>query len=200
MSKRNKPTAIRAELKRDAKQPGWITKKLGLDKPRRQLIVKLAPDAFGETGNPYYLWQAIGICIEDGLEFPNLVRDYLAIVAENMMSPWAKREHDLRKVLPYILGFDMKRGRHLLDPEPVTDDRGLLAMRFATQIQRGTEPKAALANVREAADCSLADKDDRTLLSYIKKHFDITDTPRTREQWEAGIDAWMCRVIQAIRE
>ena len=193
MSKRNKPTAIRAELERDVK-------KLVLDKPLRQLIVKLAPDASLETGNPYYLWEAIGICIEDGLEFPSWVRDYLAMVAENMTSPWAKREHDLRKVLPSILGFDMKRGRHLLDSDPITDDRGLLAIRFAIQIQRGTEPKAALANVREAADRSLADKDDRTLLSYIKKHFDIADTPRTRAQWEAAIDASMCRLIQAIRE
>jgi hypothetical protein len=150
-------------------------------------------DAWMQTRNPYYIWQVIGDCIENGFDFPTWVDDYLAEAASRMMAPDSMHDHDLTKALPRIFGFEIKRGKRWLTPELAPDEalkREMVANLFAAMISAGGKPTDAVAFIRETTETIVLPEDDRTLLKWIKQHFGITQTPRTRTEWLAEINAW----------
>jgi hypothetical protein len=72
---------------------------------------------FESTGNPYFAWFVIDSCAERNAPLPHWVLVYLAQSAGRMLSMKAQQTSDLRKVLPWVLGFPNKRGPgNLLDP------------------------------------------------------------------------------------
>jgi hypothetical protein len=145
-----------------------------------------------ETGNPYFAWLAIEACVKSKIEFPEWLVGYLGFVAEKMLSDEAKKTHDLRKVLPSILGFDMQRGRgNLLDPVigNASPDAMLLAIKFAINLHHGETPAAAL---RKAADeiFGIDDAPDlKTLKRWLLKEFEQEKWLRTNAEWNAVAEA-----------
>jgi hypothetical protein len=74
-------------------------------------LLRAAVSELRRTGNPYYAWAAIRICISHKHAFPEWLSAYLENCADRMLSDEASKARDLRKVLPWILGFPS-----LLDP------------------------------------------------------------------------------------
>jgi hypothetical protein len=125
--------------------------------PDFQLTVAKAE--WEETANPYYVWQAIGVCVGGKKAFPEWVNAYLSECSWRM-TVQAGEVKDLRKVLPWALGFPNKRGPgKLLNPElPGSPDRwsfpmrstaySMFQMRFATRVHEGEEPREAMHNAQ----------------------------------------------------
>jgi hypothetical protein len=204
MSADDRRAKLAADLKRwegmsDDEKRAWGDKRWKSNPPAE---VELAKRAFGADGNPYYVWSAIDICSQNNLNFPDWVLEYLAIVAQSMTSPEAAHMHDLRKALPYILGFEMKRGRgNLLNPTGGDEDDLLLALKFAVQIgPNGAELEDALAIACEGLDRNLADKDTKTLIARIKKVFGITSSPSSSAEWIEAMNPWFIYMGKVIRE
>ena len=163
---------------------------------RPEFMLRVALGSWQETDNPAYVWWAIELCTRsDQIEFPHWVREYLAECAQRMSSPDAAGASDLRKVLPRIMGFPVKRGRgRLLDLG--AEDYATPAMRFAIEIEKGAKPTAALHTAFEALDAKIADKmDDKTFLSHIKKFFGVPNAPRTNADWKRAIRKWFQNVF-----
>jgi len=121
-------------------------------------LVELAC-GLAETNNPYYAWQAIAVCTTHKKEFPEWVRAYLAECAERMNSPKAEKSRDLRRDLPWIIGFPSKHGPgNLLDPTQDGPDP-CFALIFAMRLEQGDSPVEALHNAcNEVFDKKIATK------------------------------------------
>jgi hypothetical protein len=138
------------------------------------------------TASPAYVWQAIDICRKHRRDFPDWVLDYLAACARRLLSNEARCSTDLRKVLPWALGFPAKRGPgRPLDPDPAKADRLLFAVKFAIEIENGKKPAAAIKDACSAFDARVADSvDDKTLRRWLREEFDLTRTPRSATEWK----------------
>lgn len=148
--------------------------------------------AWSETGNPVFVWIAIDACSRENIEFPDWVRLYLADCAQRMLSPTAEAASDVRKVLPRIMGFSLKRGPGKpLKPFGNDWQHMDVAISFMGGIAKGAKPTAALRSAFERLGAKAADKmDERTLLSHIKKFFEVSRAPRTNAGWRQAILAW----------
>jgi hypothetical protein len=150
--------------------------------------VRACASAMHETGNPFFAWEAIQICIERGREFPDWVLVYLRQSADRMQSPKARQAQDLRSVLPWVFNFPKKSGPgSLLNPDPDPYDRSLLAIKFAIRIEKGEKPFEALRNAcNDTLPPGRADTiDDKTLRGWMVKEFRTKEFFRTRAAWQA---------------
>jgi hypothetical protein len=142
---------------------------------------------WNKTHNPFWVWIGVEHCIEENLGyFPPWVTDYLMDVALRMRSPEAKESKDLRKVLPWIVGFPPKAERrgHALR-EGQSDEQMRFAEEFSSEIEKGAKPTDALHN---ACSVLLIDKaDDKTLRGWVKEYFELTSWPRSNAEWRAVI-------------
>jgi hypothetical protein len=140
-----------------------------------------------DTGNPYYAWMAVQVCIEHKKEFPDWLVRYLELCAERMLSDKAREGGDLRKVLPWILGFPQhKRGPgNMLDPEG-RFDMMMFALKFAIRLERGEEPNEAASNAyNEVFDNSADGKtEEKTLRRWLLKEFDLKKWPTSADEWK----------------
>jgi hypothetical protein len=103
--------------------------------------------ALADTGNPYYAWQALGVCLKHKKEIgtkryelhvPEWLAAYLQQCIERMGSDRARKASDLREVLPWVFDFAKKAGPgNLLDPDHDPDDKLLFAIKFAIKIEQG---------------------------------------------------------------
>jgi hypothetical protein len=149
-------------------------------------------EAFLASGNPFYLWLAVEVCIKHEEEFPNWLRLYLLQCAERMQSDDAKTTGDLRKVLPWVFDFSKKSGPgSLLDPDKDVAgaaERMGFAFRFATKLAQGEKPSAALVNAcNEMFDQGRADKiTEKTLRNWIVKEFGLKRWPHTTAEWDSA--------------
>src|SRR6478735_10412316 len=147
-------------------------------------------DALIASGNSYYAWLAIEVCVKHEKEFPNWLRLYLLQCAERIQSDNAKKG-DLRKLLPWVFGFAKKSGPgNLLDPDKDVAgaaERMGFAFRFATKLVQGEKPSAALVNAcNEMFDQGRADKiTEKTLRSWIVKEFGLERWPHTTAEWDS---------------
>jgi len=68
---------------------------------------KIAECVFGfeETGNPFYAWLALEICILDKRQFPAQILDYLRQCAERMRSSGSERPRGFARSSPRGFGF-----------------------------------------------------------------------------------------------
>lgn len=141
-----------------------------------------------ETGNPFYIWLAAEICIATKREFPGWVLDYLKQCAVRMRSPEARKHSDLRKMLPWVLGFPSKGKRG--PGNPLDPDLGRphlhFVLQFSAYIYCGVDPTTAL---HEACNDVFEDDDinDATLQRWVKKHYGLKTWPRTFDEWREVI-------------
>jgi hypothetical protein len=149
-------------------------------------------DLLADTGNPYYAWLAIDVCIRHQKEFPKVLVAYLAQCAERMKSDRAKKHGDLRKVLPWVFGFpdllernQRKRGPgNLLDPDGGDPDFSF-GLRFAIRLMEGEDPHAAMRNAcNDVFDEKNASRDDKTHQNWLLKSFNLKEWPSTAEEWK----------------
>jgi hypothetical protein len=145
-----------------------------------------------ETGNPVYVWETIAICTEHKKPLPDWVMDYLAAAARRMSSADARAATDLRKVLPKIMGFPAKPsgpGRPLDPDGGKPDDAILLAILFATEIERGLRPSAALrkAAAHDDLPADVTSRDERTLLRWVMQAVGLERRPRTSAEWREAL-------------
>jgi hypothetical protein len=154
-----------------------------------------AVSEFEATGNPYYAWMAIRVCIKHKKAFPEWLLAYLEICADRMESDQARARGDLRAILPWILGFPnifdsapRKPGPgNLLAPEG--PDRAMFALRFAIRLEQGEKPLTALRNAcNDGLDGIDRDADEKTLQRWLVKRFGL-------ERWTSNADEWktVCR-------
>jgi hypothetical protein len=159
----------------------WKNDPLGLNVYFREFIV---------SGNPYFVWLAIEICVKHEKEFPSWLRRYLLQCAERIQSGEAKKG-DLRKCLPWVFGFVKDSGPgNLLDPDKGADiaaKRKRFAFHFAAEIAQGEKPSAAMADAcNETLDQERADNiTEKTLRSWVVKEFDLKRWPRTAAEWDS---------------
>lgn len=142
---------------------------------------------FASTGNPYYAWQAIRICVKHKKEFPDELIAYLGECADRMLSDEAEKARDVRKVLPWILGFPKKHGPgNLLNPDDDPDNRQGFALTFMVKIAQGEKPSDALKNAAtEILGKECVDKaDEKTLQRWIRSEIGLQRWPRTAEEWD----------------
>jgi hypothetical protein len=143
---------------------------------------------FAGTSNPYYAWQALGICLKHKKQIPDWLTAYLAQCIVRMGSGRTKTTRDLRKVLPWVLGFSKKKSGpgNLLDPDRDPYDKPLLALKFAIKILQEEKPSTALRNAcDEHLDQECAEEiDEKTLKSWLVKAFDLKKWPRTNAEWQ----------------
>ena len=66
--------------------------------------------AMADTGNPYYAWQALSVCLKHKKEIPDWLAAYLEQCIERMESDRARKAGDLREVLPWALDFSKRAG------------------------------------------------------------------------------------------
>jgi hypothetical protein len=157
-----------------------------------------------DTGNPHYVWEAMDICAEHKRDFPDWVRGYLDQCARRMAdAAQSKASHDLRAILPHVLGFPAKRGPgHPLRPDEGFEVEYMTpAIVFATEILKGCKATEALHSASKFLDQPLADTiDDKTLLAHIKKHFGVKKAPRTNADWKKLIEAWDRETFGGLRK
>jgi hypothetical protein len=170
-------SAFREWVEKQIKEPG--------------LKLRTARFFWEDTQNPAFVWRAIEICIspDTQAEFPTWVRQYLADCARRMFSPASIEKSDLRKALPGIMGFALKRG----PGNPLnlgTDDQFVLpAMKFAIEIEKGAKPTDALRAASESLDPA-GRTNEKTLQLHIKRYFSLAKAPRTNAEWKRAIRAW----------
>jgi len=139
-----------------------------------------------ETGNPYYAWMAIEICLTDKKDFPGWVTAYLAECAERMKSDKAKKVRDLREVLPWVFGFPPKKSGPGKLLHPGAGSHSLLfPLRFAIRIAQGEKPREAMRNAcNEIFDEETAGVDDKTLERWLRKYFGLKAWPQNAAEWK----------------
>jgi hypothetical protein len=173
-----------------ADSPKFSDRYLALSKdPHFQLQARLS--GYLETENPLYCWQAIKLCTDHNLPFPDWVSIYLSMVANNMLSDGARQCSDLREILPRVLLFPKKKKRgpgRLLDPNAAPEDRMLFTIKFLCKLAENDEcePSEALEEARREMDASVADKDDKTHWSWLTQELGLTDRPKTKGEWLAA--------------
>jgi hypothetical protein len=149
-------------------------------------------EAWQETKNPLHVWHAIDICARHKCDYPEWIRDYLALCAKRLMEEAkSKAPRISRTIFSKMFGFSTKRGRgHPLRLDG-DDDYMIAAWAFAGKIAKGNKPSDALRDASRVLDKRLYDKiDDKTLLSHIKKYFGVKKAPRTNGEWKRLIDSW----------
>jgi len=154
----------------------------------RAEALEIVRKAFEESGNPYYAWEAIHHCIKANTPFPNWLIAYLAQCSKRMHSDKAVQTSDLRKVLPWILGFPTKRGpRHLL--RPGYDPKRLrFVIQFGRLIVQGKDPVTARRDACNAVfDGKDADVDDKTLVRWVLNAFSLKKAPKSTKQWKEAV-------------
>ena len=175
--------------------------------PDAELLVLLSGLVHSE--NPYYAWKAIGVCVEHKRAFPDWVIAYLGECSKRMLSDRAKHSGDLRKVLPWVLGFPSapslqhrKPGPgNLLDPDPHAKRRLDFALKFAVRLEEGEKPAEARRNAcNDVFDGKDAEIDDRTLQRWLLTEFDLKKAPRGREDWRYAAREHYRSMHAAVRE
>jgi hypothetical protein len=171
----------------------WKTIEAVIRNPDPDFVLRGARGELADTGNPYYAWMAIQVCIEHEKEFPDWVLAYLGECAERMMSDKARKEgRDIRKALPWIFGFpnvldpsQRKRGPgNMLDPYGGPDTL-TFALRFAVRLEQGEQPSAAMSNAcNDVFDGREASADEKTLRRWLLKEFNLKKSPKTAEEWK----------------
>jgi hypothetical protein len=150
-------------------------------------------NTFLDTENPVYCWEAIKLCSDHNLPFPDWVCMYLGTVANVMLSDEVRQCSDLRKVLPHVLGFPKRTsgpGR-LLDPnprDPKLEDRADFALKFISKLEQNheCEPTEAFEEAQREMDTSVADMDDKTLWRWLTEELHLTRKPKTNAEWRAA--------------
>jgi hypothetical protein len=133
--------------------------------------------------------------------FPDWVAAYLAECANRMLSDIAKKTRDLRKVLPWILGFPRKRGPG--NPLDINRDRhkSVFARQFALQLDKGDDPSAARTNacnvIFEGKDANV---DDRTLQRWLLEVFDLKKAPSNAEAWKKITNEYYDPLLRAVQD
>jgi hypothetical protein len=145
-----------------------------------------------DTGNPYYAWMAVRVCIEHKKEFPDWLLFYLGMCAEAIMSDKAKKAGDLGRVLPWVFGFPnvldptqcKREPGNLLDPNG-DPDRKRFALKFWVRLEEG---ETVLAAMRGAYDDVFknGDADDKTLERWLLKEFGLKKRPSDADGWKAA--------------
>jgi hypothetical protein len=143
------------------------------------------------SGNPYYVWMAIGVCIKHNKLFPEWILAYLGDCADRILSDQAREARDLRKVLPWALGFpslfnhaQRKSGPgNLLNPEG--PDRSMFALRFAIRLEEGEKPLDALRNAYNDAFETNDNADEKTLKHWLCKEYNLTKWTSSADNWKA---------------
>jgi hypothetical protein len=142
---------------------------------------------FANSGNPYFAWQALGVCLKYQKKIPGWLVAYLAQCIERMGSGRARKASDLREVLPWVFDFSKKTGPgNLLNPDCEPYDKALFALKFAIMILWGEKPLTALRTVCNAHfDQKRADKiDEKTLKGWLVKAFGLEKWPRHAAEWQ----------------
>jgi hypothetical protein len=150
------------------------------------LLLPRAHSKLEITGNPYYAWLAVDICVKANRPFPDWLTAYLAQCAHRIASDKAKEARDLRKILPWVLGFPSKRGpgTPLNNVDRIQHKRAF-AIEFAIQIEAGNEPAAARLNACNATfEGKYASVDDRTLQRWLLDVFGLRKAPSNVEEWK----------------
>jgi hypothetical protein len=140
------------------------------------------------SGNPLFAWEAMRFCAETKCAFPDWVSEYLGDCA-NRMPPDAKNL-DVRKMLPSVLGFPRKRGPRKacsLGDDMAAAEQFLLAHVFAYAIEQGCSPTRATAEAASLLGRDYADRDERTLMALIARHFNLAKVPRSRAAWTQAL-------------
>jgi hypothetical protein len=145
--------------------------------------------AIADTGNPYYAWQALSVCLKHKKEIPDWLAAYLEQCIERMASNRARKAGDLREVLPWVLGFSKKAGPgNMLDPDHDPEDKLLFAIKFAIKIELGEKLSTALTNAcEEVLGQERAEKiAEKTLKSWLVKVFSLKKWPAraTADDWK----------------
>jgi hypothetical protein len=150
--------------------------------------LKLARLSFERSNNPYYAWYAIDVCIKDKKPLPNWLMPYLAQCSERMLSSAARQTRDLRKLLPWVLGFPPKKSGpgNVLAPDRA-HKKMLFAFEFAVQIMEGNDPVTARRKASDVLDGKDANVDDKTLMRWLLEEFNLKKAPANAEQWENAI-------------
>jgi hypothetical protein len=145
-----------------------------------------------DSGNPYYVWEAMDICSSRKLAFPDWVRCYLDQCAQRMVAAQTRTSKGLKEILPRVLGFPRKRGAwHPLQPEGKASEFMASAVVFATAIEKGMRPTDALSEAYMVLGQRQADKiDAKTLREHIKKLYGVKKAPRSNAEWKALLRAW----------
>jgi hypothetical protein len=147
--------------------------------------------ALADTGNPYYAWQALGVCLKHKKEIPEWLAAYLEQCIERMGSDRAKQTKDLSDVLPWVFGFVKEKPGpgNLLDPDRRDpDDKLMFALTFVIRIEQGEKVSTAMMSAcedvlgQERAE-EIAEK---TLKSWLVKVFELKDWPAhaTADEWK----------------
>jgi hypothetical protein len=161
------------------------------------LNIRADRSGWEETGNPVYVWQAVAVCTQHKKPLPDWIITYLAEVAQRMTSADARAAKDLRKVLPKIMGFTPSHGPgRPLDPDGGGHDALSLAIRchalslailFATEIEKGLKPSAAIRKAAAALPDDVASRDERTLMRWMMQAAGLERRPRTNAEWREAL-------------
>jgi hypothetical protein len=152
-------------------------------------LIRSDAESYKETGNPFFAWEAVTVCSAQDKPFPDWVRAYLADCANRMTSPEAAAGgHDLRKVLPWIFGFPIKRGPgNLLNPTKGAEELCEFAYNFAFRVMKGEPPTSAIRDAcNEAFTGAMAEVDDKTLQRALRHFFKLKKWPAGQAQWRKG--------------
>jgi hypothetical protein len=152
-----------------------------------------------ETGNPYWAWHAVAICIKAKKPFPDWLTTYLAECADRMRSKKAKNARDLRAVLPWILGFPKKHGPgNPLDVDS-NQHKKAFALAFAIQLDKGDAAPAARRNAcNEIFGQAVDDIDDRTLQRWLLEVFNLEKAPPTVGEWKNAVNKFFRPYLLAL--
>ena len=144
--------------------------------------------AFEKSGNPFFAWFVLNRCAEANEPIPAWVGTYLAQCAGRMLSEKARRPSDLRKVLPWVLGFPKQSGRgNLLDPVN-SRERIIFGLKFGLLVLAGEDPVTARQNACNFAfNGKEAEADDTTLQRWIREDYFLEKAPKSAEQWKEAI-------------
>jgi hypothetical protein len=149
-----------------------------------ELMLKKARSSFEHFNNPYYAWYAIDVCIKNKKALPSWLIQYLAQCSERMLSGRARQTGDLRELLPWVIGFPKKRGPgNSLDPDRALDEISF-TLEFVLQIMLGNDPVTARRNACEVLEGKAANVDDKTLMRWLLKQFNLKKAPKNAEQWK----------------
>ena len=150
-------------------------------------LLESAFEAYTETGNPYFAWEAIEVCNAHIRPYPDWLRAYLGDCANRMTSPEAAAGgHDLRKALPRIFGFPNKRGPgNLLNPTEGAERQCDFAYKFAFRVSKGEKLTPAMRDACiEAFGGTMAEADEKTLRRWLCRVFGLKEWPTDQTQWK----------------
>jgi hypothetical protein len=152
---------------------------------------------FESTGNPYFAWFVVDRCAGANKPLPAWVSTYLAQCAGRMLSEKARQPSDLRKVLPWVLGFPKQRGPgNPLDPVG-SPERLLFCLEFGYRVLRSQDPVTARRDACNAVfDSKKAEVDDKTLLRWTLEDFNLEKAPKNTEQWQEVIRRQFMRLYR----